>query len=135
MREPGRLRFSDERGAVGRVIVTTLVLIVVIGLAAVETGSIIFTTLSLENTASDVAADAALELNGSHSAQAACTEAQRSTVSHDADARLVSCVADPKLGEVKIKLRKLASTIIVQHVPFLRKLRVVKATADTGPST
>ncbi|MFL5799276.1 MAG: hypothetical protein ACJ77A_15260 [Actinomycetota bacterium] len=135
MRQPGRRRFSDERGAVGRLIVTVLVLIVVFGLAAVETGSIVFTKLSLENTASDVASDARLVLTGSHNAQQACAEAESSTQSHDADARLVSCVADPRLDEVKVKLRKLATTIIVQHVPFLRKLRVVKATADTGPST
>lgn len=135
MRGLGRRRFSDERGSVGRVIVTMLVLIVVFGLAVVEAGSIIFTKLSLENTASDVAADAVLVLNGSHNPQQACAEAETSTQSHDADARLVSCIADPKLGEVKVKLRKVATTIIIRHVSFLRKLGVVKSTADTGPST
>jgi hypothetical protein len=109
-----------------------LVLIVIFGIAAVEAGSIIFTSLSLENTASDVAADALLELNGSHDPQAACAEAETSTKSHDSDARLVSCIADPKLGEVKVKLRKVATTIIVRHISFLRKLGVVKATADAG---
>jgi hypothetical protein len=121
---------------VGRVIVTMLVLIVVFGIAAVEAGSIIFTKLSLENTASDVAADAILVLNGSHNPQQACTEAQSSLETHDADARLVRCIADPSVGEVKITLRKVATTIIVRRLSFLRKLGVVKATADIGgPST
>jgi Flp pilus assembly protein TadG len=128
-------RLSDQRGAVGRVILTMLVLIVLFGIAAVETGSIIFTKLSLENTASDVAADAVLVLNGSHDPQQACTEAQSSLRDHDSAARLVRCIADPRLGEVKITLRKIATTIIVRHVSFLRKLGVVRATADTGPST
>lgn len=132
MRPTGRRRFSDQRGAVGRVILTLLILIVVAGLAVVEAGSIVFTRLSLENTASDVAADAVLVLNGSHDPQAACAAAQDSTQSHDADARLVRCTADPRVGEVKVTLRKVATTIIVNHVSFLRKLGVVRATADLG---
>jgi hypothetical protein len=32
-----------------------------------------------------------------------------------------------------VKLRKIAPTLIVQRVGFLRKLGVVKATAETGP--
>jgi hypothetical protein len=129
-----RVRWSDERGSVGRLIIGTVVLIFVVGLAVVETGSIIFTHLSLENTASDVAADAAVDINASHSANAACNTALQSTHTHDKDAKLVSCSADPKTGEVKVKLRKVATTLIVKHVGFLRKLGVVKATADTGPS-
>ena len=130
---PGeRLRWDDERGAVGKVIVVTLVLF---GLAAVETGSIIFTKLSLENTASAVASDAVTDLISSHNPQAACATALESTHRQDEHARLVSCVADPRKGEVVVKLKKIASTILVKRLGFLRKLGVVRAKVDTGPST
>ena len=127
-----RNTLAGQRGSVGSVIVTMLVLIVVFGLAVVETGSIVFTKLSLENTASDVASDAVLTLNSSHNSQQACIAAQQSLETHDKKARLVVCSADPQDGEVKVTLRKVASTIVVSHVSFLRKLGVVKASADLG---
>ncbi len=134
--EPGaiRQRLSDERGLVGKVIVVTLVLIVVVGLALIEAGSIIFARISLENTAASVAADAARELASSGSTQAAaCNAARRSALENDKNARLVQCNANPSTGIVSIRLRKVAPTLIVQHVDFLKKLSVVKATATAGP--
>jgi len=126
-------RWNDERGLVGKMIVVTLILIVVIGLAVVEAGSIVFTKLSLENTASAVAADGARDLGTSHSQAGACQAAAESLKERDGDAVLVTCQADPSTGQIFIKLRKTASTLIVRRVGFLRKLGVVKATAETGP--
>lgn len=130
-------RWNDERGLVGKMIVMILVVIVVVGIAVVEAGSIVFTKLSLENTASTVAADGERDLAASHSAISACQAAAASALEHDKDAVFVvqACKANPSTGEISIKLRKTAPTLIIRRVGFLRKLGVVKATAETGPGT
>ena len=126
-------RWRDERGLVGKAIVILLVIILLIGVVAVEAGSIIFTKLSLENTASTVAADGERELAASHSQAAACNAAEQSLQQHDSDAELKQCTANTNTNVIFIKLRKVAPTLIVRRVGFLRKLGVVKATDETGP--
>jgi hypothetical protein len=130
-------RWNDERGLVGKMMVTILVVIVVVGIAAVEAGSIVFTKLSLENTASAAAADGERELAASKSAASACQAAAASALQQDKDVVFVvqACKADPSTGQISIKLRKTAPTLIIGKVGFLRKLGVVKATAETGPGT
>ena len=126
-------RWRDERGLVGKAIVMLLVVIVLVGIAAVEAGSIIFTKLSLENTASTVAADGARELAASHDQSDACKAAAASLQQHDPNAELKECTANTTTDVILIKLRKVAPTLIVRRVGFLRKLGVVKATEQTGP--
>ncbi len=128
-----RRRLSDERGLVGKLLVVTIVTILVVGLALIETGSIVFTKISLDNTATTVAADAARELASNGTPATACNAALRSAHENDEGARLVQCNANPSTGIVSIRLRKKASTIIVQRLDFLKKLGVVKATATAGP--
>ena len=128
-------RWRDERGLVGKMIVTLLVVIVLVGLAAVEAGSIIFAKLSLENTVSAAAADGERDLLSSHNAQSACNTARQSALEHDKNAFFVQCQADAKTNQIFVKLRKTAPTLIVRRVGFLRQLGVVKATAETGPGT
>ena len=128
-----RLRFRDERGLVGKMMVTLLILIVLFGLAAIETGSIIFAKLSLENTVETAAADGDRDLIASHNANSACQAAAQSVIEHDENARFVRCVADPKTNQIYVRIRKEAPTLIVQRVGFLRKLGIVKAEAETGP--
>jgi Flp pilus assembly protein TadG len=130
---PLRDRFRDERGLVGKMMVTLLLIIILVGVVAVETGSIVFAKLSLENTASTAAADGERDLLSSHSANSACQSAAQSMIEHDKDARFVQCVADPRTNQIYVKIRKEAPTLIVQRVGFLRKLGIVKAEAETGP--
>ncbi len=128
-------RWRDEQGLVGKALVILLVLIVLVGLMAVEAGSIIFTKLSLENTADTVVADGERELASSHSQAAACKAVLQSLVDHDEHAQVKACTANPATGVITIKLRKVAPTLIVRRVSFLRKLGVVKATAESGPGS
>lgn len=128
-------RFRDERGLVGKMVVGLLLGIIFLGLVAVETGSIVFAKLSLENTVSSAAADGERDLASSHDANSACRTAAASVHEHDDSAFFVKCVADPKTNQIFVKIRKVAPTLIVQRVGFLRKLGIVKATAETGPGT
>ena len=126
-------RLQDERGLVGKAIVILMVVILVLGIAAVETGSIVFAKLSLENTAEAAAADGARDLESSHNRNSACEVAAISVLEHDKAAVLKNCDANLTTGTVFVRLRKVASTLIVQHVGFLENLAIVKATAQTGP--
>jgi Flp pilus assembly protein TadG len=128
-------RWSDERGLVGKAIVLLLVVVVLVGLMAVEAGSIIFTKLSVQNTADAAAADGQRDLASSHSAAEACAAAKASALDEDKNVVFVTCSADPKTGVISIKIRKTAPTLIVRRIGFLRKLGVVKATAQNGPGT
>jgi Flp pilus assembly protein TadG len=126
-------RWRDERGLVGKAVVMLLVVILLLGVVAVEAGSIIFTKLALQNTASTVAADGARELASSHDQTDACNAVLESLKEHDSDAELKECTANTTTDVIFIKLRKVAPTLIVRRVSFLRKLGVVKATEQTGP--
>jgi hypothetical protein len=126
-------RWRDERGLVGKAVVTLLIVVLVIGVAVIEAGSIIFAKLSLENTASSAVADGERQLTASHDAASACRAAAESVKQQDASAQLKDCQANPTTGQIFIRVRKVAATLIVRRVAFLRKLGVVKATAETGP--
>jgi Flp pilus assembly protein TadG len=128
-------RWRNERGLVGKMLVILLLVIAVLGVAAIEAGSIIFTKLTLENTASNAAADGARDLASSHSANSACQAAAQSTAQQDKSVKFLIklCKANPSTGEIFVVLRKTAPTLIVRRVGFLRKLGVVKASAETGP--
>ena len=126
----------DERGLVGRSLVITMILIAVIGVGVIEGGSILFTHLSLQNTADQVASDASVDYVNNQSAAGAQQVAMQSLKEHDDNAHLVNIQFDvPKAGDVTVKIKKKATTFIVQHVSFLRKFGVVKATATSGPSS
>jgi Flp pilus assembly protein TadG len=126
-------RLQDERGLVGKALVILMLVVLFLGIVVVETGSIVFTKLSLENTAEAAAADGARDLATSHNRNSACEAAAISVVEHDKNAVLKNCDANLTTGTVFIRLRKDASTLIVQHIGFLEKLAIVKATAETGP--
>jgi Flp pilus assembly protein TadG len=126
-------RFRDERGLVGKMMVILLLVIVLVGLAAIEAGSIIFAKLSIENTATAAAADGARDLASSHNRNSACQAAAISVLDHDKSVQLKECDANLQTGTIFVRVRKVAATLIVKHVGFLRKLAVVKATAETGP--
>jgi archaellin len=128
-------RLHDERGLVGKSLVVLMLLVALVGVAAVEAGSIIFTTLSLQSTADQVAADAARTYNTSHSFQAAELAAKQSLQQHDPDAKLVhqGITIDPRTGDVTVKLKKKASTLIVSRIDALKHFAVVTATSTAGP--
>jgi Flp pilus assembly protein TadG len=131
-----RVDARDEHGLVGKSVVITMILIAVIGVGVIEGASILFTRLSLQNTADQVAADASLDYNSNHSSAGAQQVALQSLKEHDEDAHLVNIQFDvPKAGDVTVKIKKKATTFIVQHVSFLKKLAVAKVTATSGPSS
>ena len=129
---------GDERGLVGRSIVILMLLIVVIGVFVIDGASILFTKLSLQNTADQVASDAAADYNRNHSKDGATQVAVQSLDDHDAGAKFAGGTGKairfdfPNAGEVTITLKKRATTLVVQRVGFLEDLAIEKATSTSG---
>jgi len=127
-----RLVPSGELGLVGRSLIILIALIVVVGLAAVEGGSILFTELKLQDAA-DAAASAASGAYGStHRLELAKQAAIDAIQENDDGAHLVKLVADTQ-GNVTVTLKKKAVTMVVQRIGFLKHLAIVKATSTSGP--
>jgi Flp pilus assembly protein TadG len=127
-----RLDPSGEVGLVGRSLIILIAVIVVVGLAAVEGGSILFTELKLQDAA-DAAASAASGAYGSTHRLELAKEAAISAIQENDDgAHLVKLVADTQ-GNVTVTLKKKAVTMVVQRIGFLKHLAIVKATSTSGP--
>ena len=130
-----RDRLRDERGLVGRAVVTLMVVVLVAGLLVVETASIVFTYISLSGAADDAAVAAATNYESSQNQVEACNAGAQALEQRDADARFLKrrCRIN-RDGTVTVTVRKKASTLLVQRVGFLDQLGVVFQTATAAPS-
>lgn len=129
-----RLR-SDERGLVGKSIIVMMILLVVIGIAAVDTASILFVRLTIGDVATAAALDAARAYDRTGSVQEAQGAAEGSLREHP-DVELVGDIlVDRATGNVTLTIKKKASTIIVDEISFTEKYAVVRVTVTQEPPT
>ena len=134
-RTPDRLR-DGQTGAVGMMIVIWLVVVVVVGISAIDAGSIAFTKFRLADVASSASTQAANAFRASPNVAAACQAAEASIAADDASAKLAKkgCVVDAQTGAVTITVRKEAKTIIAGRLGFTKKFTKVSATETNGPT-
>jgi uncharacterized membrane protein len=130
-----RRRLQGETGLVGRSTVYLMVIILILGVGAVEGGSILFTRLSLQDTADAVANAGAGSYFNSSNFQQAEDASQQSLIEHDPTAKLVGFQVDPTTGDVTVTLKKVASTMLVKRFDFSKKLGVIRVSSTAGPPT
>ena len=123
----------DERGLVGKFIVGWLIIVAVIGLAAVDFTSIAFTTFRLSDIASSAASEAASQFNRGANQTRACQAAERSILDQDEAVRMVGC-RRVEADRFSLTVRKQASTLIVNKVGFLESYGRVTRTESAAPS-
>lgn len=124
--------FGDERGLVGKLLIVSLLLLVLLGLAAADAGSILLLrvrTGDLAGDAATAAADAFAETRDERAAKLAALEAIA-----DADERARLERIDVRRGEVTVELSARADTLVVERVPFLDGFARVTVTRMRGPS-
>jgi|SRR5437588_6035073 len=122
----------DERGLVGKAAVTIMVLIVLLGLAGIDGGSILVAELQISDTA-DAAATASEEsYSSNHDAVVARQAGVAAAHERDPNTRVSAFVIHPN-GSVTLTVRKRASTIFVRHIGFLKHFAVVSATSTISP--
>jgi Flp pilus assembly protein TadG len=123
---------SDERGLVGRAAITLLVLIVVGGFAVIDGASVMFSTLQLSDVADASAAAAAETYDSTHDAAQAKESAIETAHDRDKKVKLQKFEVSPQ-GVITVTLRRVASTLIVRRVSFLRHFGVVHASSSASP--
>jgi uncharacterized membrane protein len=131
------VKLRDESGMVGKIIVIWLVLVGVIGIAGIDTASIVFTKFQLSDTASNAATAAANAYDASHNVQTACQAAKDSVKVDDANATVAKngCTIDAQTGEATVAVRKEAHTVVAGRLSFTRDFARVVQRETRGPST
>jgi Flp pilus assembly protein TadG len=127
-----RVRARDERGLIGKAAVTIIVLIALGSLAAIDGGSILLAKLQISDTADTAAAAAASEYASSHDARAAKQAAIGAAHQRDPDSR-VSGFSIQSDGTATVTVRKVASTLFVRRIGFLKHFAVVSSTSTASP--
>lgn len=128
---------QSQTGAVGMMIIIWLAVVVLMGITAIDAGSIAFTKFRLADVASSASTQAANAYRSTPNVAAACQAAQTSIAADDASAKLTKkgCVVDTQTGVVTITVRKEAKTIIAGRLGFTKRFAKVSATETNGPTT
>ena len=132
-----RNRFQRQSGAVGTMIVVWLLIVAVIGVAAIDAGSITLTKFGLSGVADNAATQAANAYHSSPNVEQACQAAVASIASDDPTVKLANkgCVVNQQTGVVTITVKKVAKTIIAGRLNMTKHFTKVTATASNGPTT
>jgi uncharacterized membrane protein len=118
-------------------IVVWLVMVAVIGVAAIDAGSITLTKFGLSGVADNAATQAANAYHNTPNVGLACQAAVASIASDDPSVKLAfkGCVVNQRTGVVTITVKKIAKTIVAGRIGFTKHFAKVSATASNGPST
>jgi hypothetical protein len=125
------LAFADEHGLVGKLLVLSLLVVVLLGLAAVDAGSILLLRVRTGDLAGDAASAAAEEFADSRDQRAAKLAALETIEDSDDRARLRRIEVRRGVATVEVSAR--AETIVVGRVPFLDDLATVTVTRTSPP--
>jgi hypothetical protein len=122
----------DERGLVGKLLVLWLVVVVVLGLAAVDAGSILMLRVRTGDLADDAATAAADAFAETRDERVATLAALETIEASDGPARLRRIGV--RRGEVTVAVTSRADTIVVGRIPLIDDLARVTVTRSSGPS-
>jgi hypothetical protein len=129
-REP---RSSDERGIIAASLLKIVLALAVVGFLAIEAGSILFTRLTIQDTAERVASAGAASYDDTQSVEVARNAAVEALVDHDEEAKLKKFVVNPLNGNVRVVIRKRADTLVADKVGFLKDLTLAEGDAVGHP--
>jgi hypothetical protein len=114
----------DETGMVGKIIVIWLLLVALLGVVALDAGSIIFTKFRLSDLASNGATAGATSYRNTRDVTKACNAARDAIEGEEPDQHLGEgfCKINESTGEVVITLRKQAKTLLAGQLGFTEDL-------------
>jgi hypothetical protein len=115
---------DDETGMVGKIIVIWLLLVALLGVVALDAGSILFAKFRLSDLASNAATAGATAYRNGRDVGEACDAAEAAIKGEEEDQRIADgfCKVNPATGEVVITLRKQAKTILAGRLGFTEDL-------------
>ncbi len=126
------MRISGERGIVSGSMIRLLVFLLVLGVALIETASVIFTRLQVQDAAEAGAIAGAATFRDTGDLDAARAAVERDVSDKLADARVESVeLLDD--GRIRAVVRKKASTMLVHRFSFSRHLAIATGRSPAHP--
>jgi hypothetical protein len=131
-----RMIHRDERGLVGKLAVVWLLVTVLLIVAAVDAGSIAFTTFKLSDTAVEAASDGAVEFSKGRNVEDTCKVARVTVESRQPELKIgkAFCEVDTDTGRVTITLRATARTILAGRLDMTKKYATIVHSETNGLS-
>lgn len=125
----------QETGLVGKMIVVWLLVLALLAVAAIDAASIAFTTYKLSDVGAAAASEGARVYRRTHDARDACERVERMVVGQEPTATLTrqGCRIESPTGLVTVALRKRASTLIAERIPWTEDLATVIVSETAGP--
>ena len=125
----------DEAGFVGKMIVVWLLVLGIIAVAAIDAASIAFTTYKLSDVGAAAATEGARVFRSDHDVRATCDRVERVVAAQEPAARVThgGCSVERPTGRVTVKIRKPASTLVAQRLPWTEDFATVVVTESAGP--
>jgi hypothetical protein len=131
------VRWSDERGLLGKLAIIWLLVAALIVVGLVDGASILVTRLHLSDIAGQAAIAGSSDFATTHDAQHACAAAGVTIQAADPNVKLGKgfCMIDTEKGDVTITLHKEAKTILVGRLSFTKHWASVRDVETNGPSS
>lgn len=126
------MRVHDERGIIAASLIRTIIVLTLIGLAAIETSAILFARLQAQDvaeTAASVGAGAYRDSKNVETARSTATTAMRDK---DKDVTMTAFEVFSD-GRVRVVVVKEAKTLLVQRIGFLEDLHIARGRHTADP--
>ncbi|HEX6208662.1 MAG TPA: hypothetical protein VF058_09950 [Actinomycetota bacterium] len=125
-------RLRDERGILIAALVRLVIFFALLGLVLFEAGSVIWSRLSVQDTADAAATTAVTAYRDSKDVRVAEQEALRTVEDKDETAQMTFFQVHAD-GSVTVRVRKTAQTLVIQHVGFLDGFTKARGSATIEP--
>ncbi len=125
----------EEAGVAGKMVIVWLIILALLGVAAIDAASIAFTTYKLSDVGSAAASEGALVYKRTNDVRDACQRVERVVTKQDPSAKLTrrGCSIERPTGLVTVAIRKRASTLVAQRIPWTEDFAVVVVKETAGP--
>jgi Tfp pilus assembly protein PilX len=126
----------NQAGMLGKLAIMWLLVLALLGVAAVDAVSIGLTTFQLSDVATRAASDAAAAFRTGHDALEACGTARETVAAREPNLHMgeAFCQVDPVTGRVTVTLRTTAGTVLAGRLSFTRHYTKVVRSETNGPS-
>jgi len=125
----------DESGLVGKMIVVWLLVLAVLAVGAIDAASIAFTTYKLSDVGTTAASEGALVFKRGRNVRDTCERVVQVVTKEEPTAKVTQggCTIEKPTGLVTVKIRKRASTLVAQRIPWTEDFVVVIVSETAGP--
>jgi hypothetical protein len=124
----------DETGLIGKIAIVWVLILALLGLAAIDVASIAFTTYQLSDVGVKAAGEGAIVYKRTRNVREACQRVTDIVNREDPTVKMIDggCTVERPSGNVTIEIKKKASTIVAHRLPWTEEYAVVEVTESSG---